>query len=234
MKPLARIALLNPNTNAATTEAMLAIARNAAGALVSVEGRTAPWGVQLITTETLLASAAAVVAKIGPDIAAEGFDAIVIGGFGDPGLEALRSLVSIPVAGIAESGMADAAAGGRRFSVVTTTPDLADSIRASAARYGHADQLVSVRITDGDTISVMSDARRLERALVATCARAIEDGAQSIVIGGGPLAAAAVAIATNVPVPVIEPVCAGVRHACRLLGLLSEALHVRVSSGGRS
>jgi len=220
MKPLGRIALLNPNTSAATTEAMLAIARNAAGALLSIEGRTAPWGAPLITTEAMLASAAAVVAQIGPEIAAEGFDAIVIAGFGDPGLEALRSVVDIPVTGIAEASMAEAAAGGRRFSVVTTTPDLAESIRASATRYGHADRLVSVRITEGDTISVMSDAKRLENALRATCAQAIEDGAQSIVIGGGPLAAAAVAIARNAPVPVIEPVGAGVRQACRLLGRL--------------
>lgn len=232
MKPLGRIALLNPNTSTATTEAMLAIARNAAGALLSVEGRTARSGAPLITTEAMLASAAAVVAKIGPEIAAEGFGAIVIGGFGDPGLEALRSLVGIPVTGIGESSMAEAAAGGRRFSIVTTTPDLAGSIRAAAARYGHADRLVSVRITDGDTISVMSDAKRLESALLATCAQAIEDGAQSIVIGGGPLAAAAVAIAANVPVHVIEPVGAGVRQAIRLLGRLRETLHFPVISGG--
>lgn len=223
MKPLGRIALLNPNTSTATTEAMLTIARNAVSALMSIEGRTAPTGAPLITTEALLADAAKVVAKIGPKIAAEGFDAIVIGGFGDPGLEALRSLIGIPVTGIAEASMAEAGAEDRRFSVVTTTPDLANSIRALAARYGHANRLVSVRITDGDTISIMSNAKRLESALLATCAQAIQDGAQSIVIGGGPLAAAAVAIAANVPVPVIEPVGAGVRQACRLLGRLAES-----------
>ena len=234
MKPLGRIALLNPNTSTATTQAMLTIARNAVGALMSIEGRTAPWGAPLITTEALLADAAKAVAKIGPEIAIEGFDAIVIAGFGDPGLETLRSLVGIPVTGIGEASMAEAGAGGRRFSVVTTTPDLADSIRASAARYGHADRLVSVRITDGDTMSVMSNAKRLESALLETCAQAVEDGAESMVIGGGPLATAAVAIAANVAVPVIEPVGAGVRQACRLLCRLRETLHFPVSPGGEA
>lgn len=108
-KPLRRIGPLNPNTS--TTEAMLTIARDAVGTVIGIEGRTAPLGAPLITTEALLADAAKVLAKIGSEIATEGFDAIVIGGFGDPGLEALRSLVGIPVTGIAEASMADAGVG---------------------------------------------------------------------------------------------------------------------------
>jgi len=44
--------------------------------------------------------------------------------------------------------------------------------------------------------------------LAQDCIRA---GAEAILIGGGPLAAAAPAVAAALPVPVIEPVAAGAR-----------------------
>ena len=45
------------------------------------------------------------------------------------------------------------------------------------------------------------------------------DGAEAIVIGGGPLARSAQALARRLPVPVIDPVCAAVRLACQRAGL---------------
>ena len=58
----------------------------------------------------------------------------------------------------------------------------------------------------------------LAGALRDQCLRAVaEDGAQAIVIGGGPLALAARAIEHDVGVPLIEPVSAGARLAARRL-----------------
>ena len=49
----------------------------------------------------------------------EGFDAAIIGCFVDPGIEAARELVSMPVVGPCESAMLLAAGFGHRFSVLT-------------------------------------------------------------------------------------------------------------------
>ena len=58
----------------------------------------------------------------------------------------------------------------------------------------------------------MADPLALEQALLDLCERAIrDDGAQAIVIGGGPLAIVGRALAHRLPVPVIEPVPAAVR-----------------------
>jgi allantoin racemase len=143
-----------------------------------------------------------------------GLSGIVISAFGDPALFEARRLTTLPVTGIAEAGMAEAAAGGRPFAVVTTTPDLVDSIAHSAEIYGHKGSFLGTELTEGDVTALTSDPVRLPQALLAACQRAVTTrGAEAIVIGGGPLAVAARQISGELPVPVIEPVSAAVRLA---------------------
>lgn len=212
-----RLRLLNPNTNAATTAMMTALANEEGGAQAEFVGQTMTSGPAVITDETALHAAAAQIEQAGMAAEREGFDGVLIAGFGDPGLLALRGRIAIPATGIAEAGMAEAGAAGRRFSVVTTTPRLKRAILEAARRYGHGGGLVSIRITDGDPLTVMNDADALPAALLKLCEQAArEDGAQAVVIGGGPLAAAARLIAGDVCVPIVEPVAAGARLAMRL------------------
>jgi Asp/Glu/hydantoin racemase len=201
--------LVNPNTNAATTAAMVAVARESAGGGATVEGLTAPTGAPLITDPQGLAVAAEAVAALAPALA--GADAVIIAAFGDPGLDALRAVLPCPVTGLAEAGMAEAGSAGRRFAVVTTTPDLRDHIAATAARHGHAD-FAGTWTTPGDPVALTADADALRAALAEACRLAIRHGgAKAVVIGGGPLAFAARALAGTLPVPLVEPVPAAVR-----------------------
>lgn len=203
-----RLILVNPNTNAATTQAMVAIAAAVAGPGVAVTGRTAAFGANLITTpQALRQGAQAVVAQAG---SLAGADAVIVSGFGDPGLDGLRAALRCPVTGIAEAGMAEAAAGGRRFAVVTTTPDLVEEIAATARRHGHGG-FMGTWLTRGDPVALTADPVALRGALEEACRPAIAAGAQAIVIGGGPLAVAARALAGRLPVPLVEPVPAAVR-----------------------
>jgi allantoin racemase len=223
-----RIALLNPNTDTQATELMLESARHALPPHVSVEGRTAPSGSPLITDEAALQAAAAVVPDFGVRVAAEGFDALIVAGFGDPGLQELRARVAIPVVGIAEAGIAEAGANGRRYSIVTVTHELHDSLRQSAERYGFAGNLASIRFTTGEPLSLVGDAAWLQRALPAASQLAVsDDGAQAIVIGGGPLARAADAISSQLGVPLIEPVAAAVRRICLSFPHMTAQRHQR-------
>lgn len=213
-----RIALLNPNTDEAVTATMVSAARVCQPPGVEVVGRTVASGVPMITNEAALAEAVPSVVVAGKALSGEGFDGVIVAAFGDPGLAELRATVSLSVVGIAESGMAEAAEGGRRFSVVTVTPDLIASIREAANRYCYGKQLASVLTTPGDPRSLVSDKPRLEKALLTLSQRAIEDdGAEAIVVGGGPLAPAAQVVARTLSIPVIEPVCAAVRRIVRLL-----------------
>jgi Asp/Glu/hydantoin racemase len=207
-----RLALLNPNTNAATTAHMVGIVQSLAPPGVAVEGHTMLLGPAIVTDETALAAAARQVETVGRSLAADGVDGILIAGFGDPGLLALRQGLAIPVTGIAEAGMAEAAALGR-FSIITTTPHLERSILALVDGYGFRPALASLRITQGVAEQVMADPDALKQALVALARDCVTDGAVSVLIGGGPLARAAQAVSDAIDLRVIEPVAAGARLA---------------------
>lgn len=208
-----RLALVNPNTSAETTAAMMSIAR-AASHGTSIDGFTAPFGAPLITSESALIEAGEAVLALAPQLRAGGFDGVIVSAFGDPGLELLRERLDCPVTGIAEAGMMDAAAGGRSFAVVTTTPGLVGSIAAVAARYGHDGAFLGTELTAGDPALLMTDPDRLAEAMALACKRAIEiRGAEALVIGGGPLAMVARTLAGRFAAPIIEPVPAAARLA---------------------
>jgi allantoin racemase len=213
VKPI-RLALVNPNTDASNTAAMLAIGRAAASEGVVIEGFTAFFGAPLITNEAALAAAADAVLALAPRLRDQGFDGVVIAAFGDPGLTALGRELTCPVTGIAQAAMSAAAAGARPFAVVTTTPDLVESIAATAARYGHGASFRGTALTEGDPRLLMANQDSLLKALALACARAVVDlKAEAIVIGGGPLALAARALAPGFRVPIIEPVPEAIRLA---------------------
>ena len=218
-----RVALLNPNSNTATTEAMLVLARAAAPAGMILTGFTADRTPPILTRPSDLEEAADWVGSMLPDLAAAGFAAVLVAAFGDPGVDLHRAALPIPLVGIAEAGMTLAARGGRRFAVVTTTPEFAAPIAARAAALGLGDRLASVRITPGDPLEVMGDEGRLERALVEIALAAVaQDGAEAVLVGGGPLGPVAAGVAERVAIPVIEPIAAGVVLIAERLGLAPE------------
>lgn len=216
-----RIALLNPNTSTAATATMMASATSVAPPGVHIEGRTVGEGCELIVDPQSLAQAAQVVEAVAPALVAEGFDAIIVAGFGDPGVAALRDRLGVPVTGLGEAGISEAARGGQRYAIVTVTPGLHQSLLAAAHAHADPSQLAAVRYTQGSLDDVMHTHEDLTGALLAACEQAIaQDGVQSIVIGGGPLARAAQDIADQLHIPVVDPVGAAVRLVCHRAGLL--------------
>lgn len=199
-----KIALVNPNTNPATTQVMVNIARRAMPQGGTVVGVTAPFGVPLITNEAALNEAAQAVLSLRDVLAA--YDGVIVAAFGDPGLAALREQLSCPITGIAEASMQIAGAGGRRFAVATTTPDLRKVIADQAAAIPGA-CFAGTWITRGDPHQVMADSEGLIAALHKACNAAITDGAaEAVIIGGGPLGEAAEALRNRLSVPLIAPI----------------------------
>jgi len=212
-----RIALVNPNTSVVTTALMVAIAREHAVPGCEVEGVTARSGSPLIVSEDQLRLAADGVASMAPSVAKE-VDGVIISAFGDPGVEALRKHLSVPVAGIAEPAMREAAAHGRRFAIVTTTPGLVQHILCSAQRLGFGPQLAAVRTTAEPPERLMSESERLVDALEQAARLAMEqDAVGSIIVGGGPLAAAAKSLRRRLSVEVVEPIPAAMRRMASIL-----------------
>ncbi|WP_163269522.1 aspartate/glutamate racemase family protein [Chelativorans alearense] len=213
------VLLVNPNTNSSTTAAMVEIALSA-GTGLDFAGRTAPFGVSMITVPEALATGARAVLTLLEEAFArrEPLEGVIIAAFGDPGLDEARRRLTVPVCGIGEASFHEAAAGGRRFAVATTTPALEDAIAARVARAGLAAQFAGTVFTEADPVLAVAEEARLIVLLKVAVERAARSGAEAVIIGGGPLARAAVQLHGVSAIPIIEPVPAAARRISSLIG----------------
>ncbi|KKZ73333.1 hypothetical protein VO63_13945 [Streptomyces showdoensis] len=202
---------------------MTSLARRAlTGTGLRVRGVTVAHGPAMLTDpEALRAAAPRVVATALAARAAGDCAALVVGAFGDPGAAELRAAVGdvLPVVGLGEAALAEAAAHGRRFGVATTTPRLADAIAAHVERLGLDAAYTGPRFTAGDPERLAARPESLLAALEAAARDClVRDGAEAVVIGGGPLGDAAAALSTRLTAPVIAPITAACHRVARLLG----------------
>ena len=113
----------------------------------------------------------------------QGVDAVIIDCMADPGLEAAREMVSIPVIGPGETAMHVASMLGHRFSVVTVLDSAAPMFEARAAQLGVAERLASVRALNIPVLE-LGDTERVVKALTEKSLLAVRaDGAHLIVFG---------------------------------------------------
>jgi allantoin racemase len=211
-----RILLINANTTASITDKLVGIANGMAPAGIVFEGATGRFGARYIASR----AASAIAAHAALDAWAEhgaGVDAVLIGCFGDPGLDALRELAPVPVLGLADA--AAAAAGGRRFGVVTGGSAWKPMLEEFFATRGVGAQLAGVRTVAPSGGEIARDPEGALASLAAACrASAEEDGAEVVILGGAGLAGLAARLATRVPVPVLCSVEEGVRAAIAAIG----------------
>jgi Asp/Glu/hydantoin racemase len=97
------------------------------------------------------------------------------------------------------------------------TPELVKAIDANADLLGLTDCYSGIRLTAGDPRALATNPSRLEAALADAVDECItRDRAQAVIIGGGPLGQAAIALATHFDVPIIAPIPAAVRRVVAL------------------
>ena len=114
----------------------------------------------------------------------DGFDAAIIGCFGDPGLEAARELATIPVVGPCESSLLLAAGLGHKFSVLTIFDSLIAGQEMLAIRAGVRDKLASVRATDIPVLELMKDPVATKKRLIDVARACVdEDRADAFLFG---------------------------------------------------
>lgn len=217
------ILLINPNSSQATSDMMHAIAVRSAAGRLAVETVTASRSPGMIVTPEQLVAAAPQVVELGA-VHRGTCAGIIVSAFGDPGLAELRRKVAIPVVGICEASMIEASQGGRRFAVATSTPDLVEAIDQRAHDLGLAHLYAGIRCTQGDPVALAADPALLIEALAGAVRQCIEqDGAEAVIIGGGPLGEAAEQLRLIFDTPVLGPIPCAVE---RIIGLIGQATTV--------
>lgn len=201
-----KILVINPNTTAEMTEqverAMNAVRRDDT-VLHVTNPTTGPAAVSSAYDEIVAGHA---LAKMVHAAKAEGYDAIVIACFSDPGIVATKELSDIPVVGIAEAAMHVACMLGWKFTILTTSKARVPNKEAYVLHNGLGSRLASVRPLGVSVVETSHDPERTKEAILAVAQEAIdEDGAEVIILGCAGMAGYAKELEERLGVPVLDP-----------------------------
>ena len=218
-----KLLLINPNISEDVTRVMAEEARRSASAGTEIVPTTARFGALYIENR----AEAAIASHAVLDAIAEhgaGMDAVVVSAFGDPGLHAARELYDRPIVGLAESAFLMAWTLGHRYSIIAMTPRLGLWFRESAREHGLDGRLASVRALAAGPSDIGRAKEELREKLVAEAVKAVEeDGAEVVILGGGPIAGLVRECGDRIPVPALDGVSCAVRLAEALVGLKPRA-----------
>lgn len=154
-----------------------------------------------------------------------GYHAVVLDCMADPGLNAARECVRIPVLGPRMVCAHVAATLGRRFSFICVKSRSRPRFESHVAEYGLINRLASIRAVDLDVKSVLDgDTAALHKRIVAESLAAVEvDGADVVIVGCTAFygcektVGAALAAAGHRGIPVLNPIRTTITYAAALL-----------------
>jgi allantoin racemase len=156
----------------------------------------------------------------------DGMDAVIINCMGDPGMQAGREAVRIPVIGPCEATMHVASMLGHTFSVITVMKSLRRQFENQAKVYGVRDKLASVRAVEIPVLELEDDFDRLVKLLADEAQLAVdEDGAHVMLFGCTGMIGAAQAVEEELArrgypdVPVIDSMVWAVKMAEAMAGM---------------
>lgn len=147
------------------------------------------------------------------------YSAIILGCFGDPGIEALRESLTIPVIGPGEVSMHFASMLGRKFSIVTVLRNVVAPLEDLARKIGLIDRLASIRVINRSVLSIEDKSEEVGKELVKAGRIAIDDGADTLILGC--MSEAFLGLSNKMQdelgVPVVDPVGTSVKFAEALI-----------------
>jgi Asp/Glu/hydantoin racemase len=123
---------------------------------------------------------------------------------------ALREIAGVPVIGLAEASLREAAGYGRH-AIVTGGLAWRPMLQRFAAAQGLDRDLAGVHVLERSGAELMADPQAAERDLLAALREAATEGVGALVLGGAALGGIAARLGSRLPVPVIDSVQAGAR-----------------------
>jgi allantoin racemase len=138
----------------------------------------------------------------------EGFDGVIVGCYGDPGMDAVREMVTIPVVGPGETSMLVASMLGHRFSIITVLDSVVPSLEKLARIVGVEGKLASVRAANIPVLDLKKDVETTKQRMVAESENAMtKDRADVIILGCMSMAFMGVSdeMQEKLGIPVVNP-----------------------------
>jgi allantoin racemase len=210
------ILVVNPNTSQEMTAAIDRLAQAAAGSsagVVTIRSNNGPHTIEGALDVALATAGMLEVVAAHKDP----FDAVVVACFGDPGVEALRMLVRVPVIGIGAASFIQAACLSQHFAIVTPVAGTPARYAAVAASMGLSRQFVGTYQTPLSVADFESNDLAVLETLVFHAEQAVKDGADCLLFGCAGIADQIHDIEERVGVLCIASAAAGVSQAIACL-----------------
>jgi len=210
-----KIVVLNPNSSEVVTDVIIRSARKRAKPSTELIPLTNPEGTKNIdcafadymSTHSHMAACLRKVREIHPD-------AVVLAGFGNVGVFALKEALDIPVVSISESSMAVASLLGHKFSTVTMLKQFIPYQEDLVRLYRFNDKCASVRAININVERAAIDREATLKELKEECLRvAREDGAEVIILACAGLCGYEDELTALCEMPVLDPVVVAVKVA---------------------
>jgi Asp/Glu/hydantoin racemase len=154
----------------------------------------------------------------------DGFDAVIIHCFIDPGLRAARARVRIPVVGPGEVTLMAGASLNGKIGMVTPSNETVDSHWEQVRDLGLERRFAGIEAIEGGLAPFpQEDPRAMTEALVAAGRKLIEKGAELICPSGLayiPIRVSAVEVSRKLGIPVLDPALLSVKTAEMLVSAL--------------
>lgn len=234
---MAKILIINPNTTASMTEKIDAAARQVASAnsdIRTVNPRSGPASIEGYYDEAYSVPGLLDEVRAGE---VQGYEGYLIACFDDTGLGAARELATGPVVGIGEAAMHAASLLGTGFSVITTLARSVPILEDNAERYGFARRCRRVRAASVPVLALEQPGSDARSKVLDESRRALhDDGSDVIVLGCAGMADLVAWLSSELGVPVIDGVAAGVKllEGLTALGLKTSKAGAYANPGAKS
>lgn len=210
---MSRLLVINPNTTREITDKVARSITALAPAGVAIDARTGAFGPRYIASRATYAVAGHAALDAFAQ-AGRGASAVLLACFGDPGLDALREVSPVPVIGLVEAAVAEAAHGERAYAIVTGGVLWRDMLYETLRTRGLDNRLASILTVAPTGGQIAADPEGALAILAQACGEAIgRDGAQAVILGGAGLVGLAGRVQHMIGAPVICSVEAGARAA---------------------
>jgi allantoin racemase len=150
----------------------------------------------------------------------DGFDAVILACFSDPGLDAAKEVAGIPIVGIEEATLHMAAMLGAKFTIMTPRRQRIPSKIEHVHLRGLSHFLASVRSLDLTVAETESDPGKTKQRLIEVSQTAVEeDGAEIIIMGCAGMSGYAQEIEQTLNIKVLDPSAVALKIAEAMVDL---------------
>lgn len=210
-----KLLAVNPNISEIVLEVIMRSARRAAAPGTEIIGLHSPKGTRNIDSSYGdYMCAPYMIEAVRHKVASDRPDAVVLCGFGNVGIFALKEVLEVPVVSISEASMAMACLLGHRFSTLTMLEQFVPYQQDIVRLFGFEAKCASVRAIN---VNVERAAVERERTLSELTQQVLaiveQDRAEVVILACAGLCGYDQALSERAGIPVIDPVIAGVKMA---------------------